>query len=137
MCLRLRDDLDAMLPRSRGGLRADHDDRNVPRGGTGERARRGRRGEQDNVDLRRFLRGKLDAAVQRHEVGAKRVDEQAPRSFGRRDEHAARRLRELGPKSYAAVAYEVAFRVKPPIALLERYVDGPRPHLRDRAPPGS
>ncbi len=49
--------------------------------------------------------------------------------------HAARRLRQLGPKAYTAVAYEVAFRTKPPIALLERYVEGPRSHVRDRASP--
>jgi len=49
--------------------------------------------------------------------------------------HAARRLRQLGPKTYAAVAYEVAFRVRPPIALLERHVEGRRPRLRDRASP--
>ncbi len=50
--------------------------------------------------------------------------------------HAARRLRRLGPKAFAAVAYEVAFRIRPPIALLDRYVEGPRPRLRDRASPG-
>lgn len=51
--------------------------------------------------------------------------------------HVARRLRRLGPETYAALAYEVAFRVKPPAALLDRFVEGRRPRLRDRAPPAS
>ena len=51
--------------------------------------------------------------------------------------HAARRLRRLGPKAYTALAYEVAFRLKPPSALLDRLGEGPRLRLRDRASPSS
>jgi hypothetical protein len=49
--------------------------------------------------------------------------------------HAARRLRRLSPKAYTALAYEVAFRLKPPAALVDRFGEGPRPRLRDRASP--
>jgi hypothetical protein len=49
--------------------------------------------------------------------------------------HAARRLRELNPKTYTALAYEVAFRVKPPAALVDRFAEGRRLRLRDRAAP--
>ena len=49
--------------------------------------------------------------------------------------HAARRLRRAGPSSVSTVAVEVAFRARPPGALLARLYDGPAPRLRDRAPP--
>ena len=51
--------------------------------------------------------------------------------------HAARRLRRLSPQAYASLAYEVAFRVRPPIALIDRLGEGPRLRLRDRASPPS
>jgi hypothetical protein len=49
--------------------------------------------------------------------------------------HVARRLRRLNPQSVATLAYEVAFRVRPPLALVERLGEGPRLRLRDRASP--
>jgi len=49
--------------------------------------------------------------------------------------HAARRLRRLSPQTYASLAYEVAFRVRPPVALVDRFGEGPRLRLRDRASP--
>ncbi len=49
--------------------------------------------------------------------------------------HAARRLRRLNPKAYTALAYEVAFRVRPPAALVDRFGEGRRLRLRDRASP--
>jgi hypothetical protein len=49
--------------------------------------------------------------------------------------HVARRLRRLNPKAYTALAYEVAFRVRPPAALVDRFGEGRRLRLRDRASP--
>jgi hypothetical protein len=49
--------------------------------------------------------------------------------------HTARRLRRQAPKPVSTVALEVAFRVKPPEALLTRYVAPKAQRLRDRAPP--
>jgi hypothetical protein len=49
--------------------------------------------------------------------------------------HTARRLRARGPAPVSTVARQVAFRVKPPEALLLRLAAPPAPRLRDRAPP--
>jgi len=49
--------------------------------------------------------------------------------------HRARRLRDWGPAPVSTVARLVAFRVKPPEALLLRLAAPPAPRLRDRAPP--
>jgi hypothetical protein len=49
--------------------------------------------------------------------------------------HAARRLRSNGPASVSTVALQVAFRAKPPNAILLRFLAPPAPRLRDRAPP--
>jgi hypothetical protein len=48
--------------------------------------------------------------------------------------HQARRLRRQAPPPVSTVALEVAFRVRPPVALLHRYYAPPTPRLRDRAP---
>jgi hypothetical protein len=49
--------------------------------------------------------------------------------------HTARRLRRRGPAPISTVALDVAFRVKPPEAILLRFLAPPAPRLRDRAPP--
>lgn len=51
--------------------------------------------------------------------------------------HAARRLRRLSSSSYAFIAFEVAFGVKLPRVLVERFDEGRRLRLRDRASPPS
>jgi hypothetical protein len=51
--------------------------------------------------------------------------------------HVARRLRRLSPQAYTTLAYEVAFQVKPPAALADRFGEGPRLRLRDRASPST
>jgi len=48
--------------------------------------------------------------------------------------HAARRYRRQAPAPVSTVACEVAFRVKPPEAILLRLFAPPAPRLRDRAP---
>lgn len=48
--------------------------------------------------------------------------------------HAARRLRTRGPLPVSTVARQVAFRVKPPEAILLRFLEPPAPRLRDRRP---
>jgi hypothetical protein len=49
--------------------------------------------------------------------------------------HRARRLRRQAPARVSTVAMQVAFRVKPPEAILLRFLAPPTPRLRDRAPP--
>jgi len=49
--------------------------------------------------------------------------------------HTARRLRARGPKAVSTVAREVAFRVRPPEAILLRFLEPPAERLRDRSPP--
>jgi hypothetical protein len=49
--------------------------------------------------------------------------------------HTARRLRRQGRGPVSTVALEVAFRVKPPEAVLLHFLAPPTPRLRDRAPP--
>jgi hypothetical protein len=49
--------------------------------------------------------------------------------------HTARGLRNAGPPPVSTVACQVAFRVKPPEAILLRLLAPPAPRLRDRAPP--
>jgi hypothetical protein len=49
--------------------------------------------------------------------------------------HTARRLRKRGPAPVSTVARQVAFRAKPPEALLLRLAAPPALRLRDRAPP--
>jgi hypothetical protein len=49
--------------------------------------------------------------------------------------HIARRLRRQEPTRVSTVAVQVAFRVRPPIALLRPAFDPPPLRLRDRAPP--
>jgi hypothetical protein len=49
--------------------------------------------------------------------------------------HAARLLRRQRPAPVSTVAMQVAFRVKPPEAILLRLFEPPAPRLRDRAPP--
>ncbi|HEY3463108.1 MAG TPA: hypothetical protein VGK62_06650 [Gaiellaceae bacterium] len=49
--------------------------------------------------------------------------------------HTARRLRTRGPVPVSTVARQVAFRVKPPEAILLRFLEPPAPRLRDRSPP--
>jgi hypothetical protein len=49
--------------------------------------------------------------------------------------HAARRLRRQAPAPVSTVAMQVAFRVRPPEAILPRLFEPAAPRLRDRAPP--
>ena len=49
--------------------------------------------------------------------------------------HEARELRRYAKPSFATVALEVAYHPSAGWKLLERWGDGPRPRLRDRAPP--
>ncbi|MFL5942224.1 MAG: hypothetical protein ACJ75L_03025 [Gaiellaceae bacterium] len=49
--------------------------------------------------------------------------------------HEARRLRRHAPVPVSTVARQVAFRVRPPDAILLRFLEPPAPRLRDRAPP--
>ena len=49
--------------------------------------------------------------------------------------HAARRLRQRGRAPISTVARQVAFRVKPPEAILLHFLAPPPQRLRDRAPP--
>jgi hypothetical protein len=49
--------------------------------------------------------------------------------------HAARRLRRQAPTPVSTMALDVAFRVRPPEAILLRFLAPPTQHLRDRAPP--
>jgi hypothetical protein len=49
--------------------------------------------------------------------------------------HVARRLRGRGPAPVSTVALQVAFRVRPPEAVLLRLLAPPASRLRDRAPP--
>jgi hypothetical protein len=49
--------------------------------------------------------------------------------------HTARRLRRQGRGPVSTVALEVAFRVKPPDAILLHFLAPPTPRFRDRAPP--
>jgi len=51
--------------------------------------------------------------------------------------HTARRLGRRGPLPVSTVAMQVAFRVKPPDAILLRLLAPPAPRLRDRAPPSN
>ena len=74
-------------------LRADRDRRRVS-ADAGVRAGRRAGGEHDDVALGRLGR-EQPRAVERDEVGAERVDRAAARALGRREEHAARRPREL------------------------------------------
>jgi hypothetical protein len=48
--------------------------------------------------------------------------------------HTARRLRRQGRGPVSTVALQVAFRVKPPDAILLHFVAPPPPRLRDRTP---
>jgi hypothetical protein len=47
----------------------------------------------------------------------------------------ARRLRRQAPTPVSTVALQVVFRVRPPEAMLLRFLEPPAPRLRDRAPP--
>ena len=49
--------------------------------------------------------------------------------------HTARRLRRQGRGPVSTVALDVAFRVRPPDAILLHFLTPPAPRLRDRAPP--
>jgi hypothetical protein len=49
--------------------------------------------------------------------------------------HTARRLRRRGPAPVSTVALQVAFRAKPPEAIMLRLLAPPAPRLRDRTPP--
>jgi hypothetical protein len=49
--------------------------------------------------------------------------------------HEARRLRRQAPVPVSTVARQVAFRVRPPDAILLRFLEPSAPRLRDRAPP--
>jgi hypothetical protein len=49
--------------------------------------------------------------------------------------HTARRLRQQGRGPVSTVALDVAFRVKPPNAILLHFLAPPTPHLTDRTPP--
>jgi hypothetical protein len=49
--------------------------------------------------------------------------------------HTARRLRRQGRGPVSTVALDVAFRVKPPDAILLHFLAPPTPRLRDRTPP--
>jgi len=49
--------------------------------------------------------------------------------------HEARRLRRQGRGPVSTVALDVAFRVRPPDAILLHFLAPPAPRLRDRAPP--
>jgi hypothetical protein len=49
--------------------------------------------------------------------------------------HEARRFRRQGPVPVSTVAKQVAFRVRPPDAVILRFLEAPAPRLRDRAPP--
>jgi hypothetical protein len=49
--------------------------------------------------------------------------------------HTARRFRRQGRKPVSTVALQVAFRVRPPDAILLHFLAPPAPRLRDRAPP--
>jgi hypothetical protein len=49
--------------------------------------------------------------------------------------HTARRLRRQGRAPVSTVALEVAFRVRPPEAILLHFLAPPAQRLRDRAPP--
>ena len=65
-----------------------------------EGSRRRARREHGEIALRRRLRPQLARAVERDDVGAELVGEQRPRAFGAREEHAARRARELGEQAF-------------------------------------
>jgi hypothetical protein len=47
--------------------------------------------------------------------------------------HVARRLRRSAPAPVSTVAFDVAFRISPPEALLLRLAAPPGPRLRDRS----
>jgi hypothetical protein len=49
--------------------------------------------------------------------------------------HTARRYRRYGRQPVSTVALQVAFRVRPPEAILLHYLSPPAQRLRDRAPP--
>jgi hypothetical protein len=49
--------------------------------------------------------------------------------------HIARRLHRHAPAAVATVALDVAFRAKPPEAIVLRLLKPPPPRLRDRIPP--
>jgi hypothetical protein len=49
--------------------------------------------------------------------------------------HRARRLRRQAPSRVSTVALDVAFRVRPPVALLDPLFEPPAARLRDRASP--
>ena len=83
---------------ARGRLRADRDGRR--RRAERRVGARGRgRGEHDEVGVRERVGPKLARPVERHEVGAELVGEQAPRALGAGEEHAARRARKLGQQA--------------------------------------
>jgi len=46
--------------------------------------------------------------------------------------HDARRYRRTGPASVSTVAFEVAVRLRSPLALANRFGEGPQQHLRGR-----
>jgi hypothetical protein len=49
--------------------------------------------------------------------------------------HVARRLRRQSGPRVSTLAVDVAFRVRPPVALIRPLFTPPAPRLRDRAPP--
>jgi hypothetical protein len=49
--------------------------------------------------------------------------------------HAARHLRRRAPTPVSTVAFQVAFKARPPEAFYLRLIAPPRERLRDRAPP--
>ena len=91
----LGDDVEPCTPRS---LRGHRPDRDAGRRAARERAealRRGRRRENDEIgvgELRRTLR---DRAIERNDVGPELARQERPRVLGTREEHAARRARQV------------------------------------------
>ncbi len=90
-------DREADALRHAGRLRPDRDGGSVPPDpGVGPRRRAGR--QHDDVP-RRWLRREQTRAVERHEVGAERVDRAAAGAFRGREEHPAGRAREFAQQA--------------------------------------
>ena len=86
-------------------------------------------------EIERQSRRRVPIAEINRSVGEKAVAMAIPRPSYERVRmlvHFARRLRRAGPPSVSTVALDVAFRVRPPNAIVYRLVQPPAPRLRDR-----
>ena len=86
-------------------------------------------------EIERQSKRRVPIAEINRSVGEKAVTMGLPRPSYERVRvlvHEARRHRWSAPPSVSTVAIDVAFRAKPPAALMYRLLEPPAPRLRDR-----